>query len=88
MNAQQWNILRERVDTVLRGKAEELHLLGYDAVTTDDIWACVTSKYKREWPMFHQIVNDIYTLKPAILMNWLTTQAYKGEIDIGKSKLL
>jgi hypothetical protein len=80
--------LQEKVSEVLESKMEEFHLLGYDAVTTDDIWECVTSKYKKEWPMFHKIVNDIYTLKAPTFMNWLTISAYQGKIDIGKNVLL
>lgn len=80
--------LQKKVSEVLESKMEEFHLLGYDAVTADDIWECVTSKYKKEWPMFHQIVNDIYTLKATTFMNWLTLNAYQGKIDIGKNVLL
>lgn len=80
--------LQEKLNEVLVSKMEEFHLLGYDAVEAQEIWECVTSKYKKEWPMFHQIVNDIYSLKPTDFMNWLTLNAYQGKIDIGKNVLL
>ncbi|GAA0354825.1 post-transcriptional regulator [Bacillus horti] len=88
METQHKQLLKEKVMEVLVSKMEEFHLLGYDAVAADDIWECVTSKYKKEWPMFHQIVNDIYSLKPTALMNWLTMGAYTGKIDMGKNGLL
>ena len=72
--------IKEKVHEILLSKMEELHMLGYDAVTTEEIWDCVTSKYKKEWPSFSQIVNDIYSLKPMALMNWMTLSAFQGKL--------
>jgi len=72
--------LKEKLQEVLVSKMEEFHMLGYDAVTTDDLWNCVTSKYKKEWPLLSQVVNDIYSLKPMNFMNWLTMQAIQGKL--------
>lgn len=88
MDHQHIQLLKDKLEDVLVSKMEEFHLLGYDAVTTEEIWDCVTVKYKEEWPSVHQIVNDIFSLKPMTFMNWLTVNAYKGEIDIGKNGLL
>lgn len=73
--------LRVTTKDILVSKKEEFHMLGYDAVTEDDIWECVTSKYKQDaWPSMHKLVNDIYSLKPVAFMNWLTLNAYKGKL--------
>jgi hypothetical protein len=72
--------LKKRLQEVLQSKMEEFHMLGYDGASVDEIWDCVTSKYKEEWPKSHQTVNDIYSLKPMAFMNWLTLNAYKGVI--------
>lgn len=75
-------LLRKKLEDVLASKVDELHLLGYTEVTTDEVWACVTAKYKREWPPLYQLVNDIYSLKATELMNWLTMGAYQGTLDL------
>lgn len=64
--------IKKELMEVLISKKEELHMLGYDAVTADEVWDCVISKYKKGWPPKFQIVNDIYSLRPTAFMNWLT----------------
>lgn len=83
MNRQE--LLREKIEEVLESKCDEFHMLGYDGVTVDDIWACINEKYKDEWPPLHLIVNDIYSLRPTKLMNWLTIGAYTGKIDFAQN---
>lgn len=73
-------VLKNNLKEVIVSKMEEFHMLGYDAVSEEDIWECATAKYKGEWPKPHQIVNDIYSLKPTAFMNWLTINAYKGKL--------
>jgi hypothetical protein len=80
--------LKKKLQEILESKRDEFHMLGYDGATIDEIWECVISKYKKEWPQFFQTVNDIYALKPTTFMNWLTMNAYKGIIDTGKTGLL
>jgi hypothetical protein len=80
MDPLQQEELKKKLAEVLSSKMDEFHMLGYDAVTCDDIWECVISKYKGEWPTFHQIVNDLFSLKPMIFMNWLTMNAFKGKL--------
>ncbi|MDQ0339525.1 hypothetical protein J2S00_002313 [Caldalkalibacillus uzonensis] len=82
------DLLKKKLDEVLASKVDELRLLGYEEVSKDEVWDCVTSKYKGEWPPLHRLVNDIYGLKATDLMNWLTVGAYQGTIDFGKNSLL
>ncbi len=83
MNRQE--LMKQKVEEVLVSKMEEFHMLGYDAVTVDDIWTCVNEKYKNDWPKLHTIVNDIYSLRPTELMNWMTMGVYTGKIDMEKN---
>lgn len=81
-------LLKEKLLQVLESKRDEFHLLGYESITIDEIWACVTSKYDGQWPPLYQMVNDIFSLKVTDVMNWLTIGAYRGVIDLGKNSLL
>jgi hypothetical protein len=66
-------------EELCESKAEEFRLLGYDQVTAEDIWACVSEKYKKKGPpQLHQIVSDILSLRTTKFMNYLTMSAYKG----------
>lgn len=71
--------LMSTIEMVCLSKVEEMHLIGYEHVTSDDIWNCVNSKYEKEGvPSLHQLVNDILSLKATALMNYMTISAYKG----------
>ncbi|ANY72357.1 post-transcriptional regulator [Paenibacillus ihbetae] len=71
--------LMSTIEMVCQSKVEEMHLIGYEHVTTDDIWNCVNSKYEKEGvPSLHKLVNDILSLKAMSLMNYMTISAYKG----------
>lgn len=60
-------------------KADEFRMLGYDSVTGQDVWNCVSDKYiKQGNPLLHKMVNDILSLKVTTLMNWMTLSIYKG----------
>lgn len=80
--------LKQKFREILESKMDEFHLLGYDSVGIEEIWACVLSKYKGKIPNDHQLVNDIFSLKPMQLMNWLQMKAFQGEIDMEKNTLL
>ena len=70
--------LMSTIEMVCLSKVEEMHLIGYEYVTSDDIWNCV-SKYEKEGvPSLHKLVNDILSLKATALMNYMTISAYKG----------
>ncbi|CCQ93287.1 hypothetical protein CULT_130032 [[Clostridium] ultunense Esp] len=60
-------------------KSEELTLMGYEKVEKEEIWAYLKGKNKKESPPLHRLVNQILSLKPNDLMNWLTINAYKGK---------
>jgi len=62
-----------------RSKAKEFVMLGYEHVTPDDIWNCISARYKNTgMPRLHSMVNDILSLKATQFMNWMTMQAFKG----------
>lgn len=72
----------EIVGELCRSKAEEFAMLGYENVTGEEIWACVSEKYKQGMPRLHQVVNDILSLKTTQFMNWMTMNVvYKGIRD-------
>ncbi|WP_442603510.1 post-transcriptional regulator [Paenibacillus sp. KN14-4R] len=71
--------LSEMIKDMCKSKAEEIRMIGYENVTDKDVWDCVSDKYRKSGtPYLHQMVNDIFSLKPTQFMNWLTMQMYKG----------
>lgn len=72
--------LNRTIEQLCLSKAEEFRMLGYEHVTGEEIWACVSDGYtKKGVPLLHQIVNDILSLKVTRFMNWMTLQAYKQD---------
>jgi len=68
-------------ENLCRMKAAEFAMLGYDQVTSDDIWSCISTRYQKTgFPLLHRMVNDILSLKATEFMNWMTMQAFKGAI--------
>ncbi|GIO58441.1 post-transcriptional regulator [Paenibacillus favisporus] len=71
--------LEEAIETLCRSKAEEFRLVGYEHVTSKDIWNCISVKYEKEGiPPLYKLVNDILSLKVMTFMNFMTISAYKG----------
>ncbi|UNK19874.1 post-transcriptional regulator [Paenibacillus sp. N3/727] len=71
--------LASMIDMICSSKAEEFRMIGYEYVTADDVWNCVSSKYKKQgMPSLHKLVNDVLSLKATSLMNYMTISAYKG----------
>ena len=68
--------LNAMIEEICNSKAEEFHMIGYESVTGKDVWDCVSSKYKT-LPPLHKIVNDILSLRPTGLMNWMTLSVWK-----------
>ncbi len=69
----------EWIDSLCASKAEEFRLLGYEHVTGEEIWECVSDKYhKHGMPPLHKVVNDILSLKVTQFMNWMTLSIYKN----------
>lgn len=67
------------IEELCSSKAEEFRLVGYEHVTSSDVWECVSQKYKKEgMPPLHRLVNDILALKATAFMNYLTISAYRG----------
>jgi len=77
MDEQRGQELFEELRSLCESKADEFALLGYENVTAEDVWACVSSTYK-EIPPLHQVVNDILALKITRYMNWLMIRMYKN----------
>jgi len=74
----QW---RDTVTEVIESKKEEFHALGYDSVTTDDIWDCLLHSLWNGNPnkRLHEVVQDIFHLKTQTFMNYLTMQTYQDD---------
>lgn len=60
------------VEQLCNSKAEEFAMLGYDSITGQEIWDCVSDKYRKGTPALHQVVSDILSLKTTQFMNWMT----------------
>jgi hypothetical protein len=72
------NELNELIENICTSKAEEFRMIGYEHVTGEEVWECVSDKYKKTgMPALHQIVNDILSLKVTKFMNWMTMSIYK-----------
>jgi len=69
--------LNETIEGLCESKADEFRLIGYELVTGEDVWQCVSAKYKKTgMPQLHVIVNDILSLKVTQYMNWLQMRMY------------
>ncbi|NIK75939.1 hypothetical protein FHS15_001046 [Paenibacillus castaneae] len=67
------------IEELCNSKAAEFHLIGYEHVTGEEVWECVSEKYEKNGqPELHQLVNDILSLKVMKFMNFMTISAYKG----------
>lgn len=75
---EQW---REMVGEVIDSKKDEFHFLGYTSVTPNDIWDCLLHNVWKGNPekRLHEIVQDIFHLKPQTFMSYLTLQTYQDE---------
>lgn len=77
---QQFEVWKYDVKPALTSKVEELHMLGYDRATEEELWECVLTKLRKgkKFVHIHQLVSTILTLKATDYMTWLTVGAYKG----------
>lgn len=69
--------LYQELFELCKSKAEEFALLGYENITAEEVWKCVSANYK-ELPAIHVVVNDILSLKVNKYMNWLMVNMYKN----------
>lgn len=80
VSGQKWELgdMEEHIRQLCADKAEEFALYGYENVTSEEIWQCVSASYSGTLPSLHRLVNDILSLKVTKFMNWMTLKAYKG----------
>jgi hypothetical protein len=71
--------LRSCIEGLCDSKAEEFRMYGYEDVTGEQIWECVSEDYRRGWPRLNRLVNDIMSLKANRFMNWLLISVYKTD---------
>lgn len=71
--------LMQSIEELCNSKAEEFCFYGYENITGEQIWACVSDNYRRGWPRLNRLVNDIMSLKANRFMNWLMISVYKAE---------
>ncbi len=71
--------LKQCIENLCNSKAEEFRMYGYENVTGEQVWACVSEGYRRGWPRLNRLVNDIISLKANRFMNWLMLSVYKDE---------
>lgn len=83
MSKQKWQLgdMEQNIRQLCADKAAEFALYGYENVTSEEIWLCVSEAYSETLPSLHRLVNDILSLKVTKFMNWMTLKAYKG-IDL------
>lgn len=75
MSDMEWDSV---IKELCESKAEELRMLGYEHAEAEEVWSCVSSKYKKQGkPELHQLVSDILSLKATAFMNYLMLNAYK-----------
>ncbi|KLV22351.1 post-transcriptional regulator [Niallia circulans] len=71
---------RSQVKPVLNSKLEEFHLLGYETIKEDELWAFLTNKKWRKPAQdirISELVQDILNVKVVDYMNFATIEAYK-----------
>jgi len=74
--------LTELIESLCQSKIEEFRMLGYEQMTSEELWDCLNSKYaKQGMPRLYELVNDILSMKPNQLMHYLTMSSYK-EADL------
>lgn len=69
--------LMQSVQTLCNSKAEEFRMYGYEDVTGEQIWACVSEEYRHGRPRLNRLINDIMSLKANVFMNWLMISVYR-----------
>lgn len=75
-----WTEYEVDVRELCVAKTEEFALLGYEDVSPEAVWSCVTAKWK-ERPALHVAVAEILRLQIGQLMNHLTMNAFKGKFE-------
>jgi hypothetical protein len=73
-----WNEYTAELQALCVSKAEEFHLLGYEAVTAPEIWQCAQNILKGRGQI-HQVVEAILGLNIGKFMTRATINAYQGK---------
>ncbi len=63
---------------LLEGKVREFHFLGYEHVTSKQIWSYFQQLRKRRPQNLHELVNAILSLQPQAVMNYDLQAAYRN----------
>lgn len=72
--------MSKRIEELCQSKASEFRMLGYEQVTPEEVWDCVSDRYSKNGvPRLHRVVNDVLSLRVTDFMNWMTMSAFKGE---------
>ncbi|MFC3883055.1 post-transcriptional regulator [Bacillus songklensis] len=73
--------VRQKVKPAMDSKLEEFELLGYGHIQEKEIWDYLEKKRwksEKEKKLLHQVVNDILTLKPGDIINFMAMESYKN----------
>ena len=73
--------LRKKVKPAIESKLEEFELIGYGHIKEQEIWDYFENgkwKKDKEEKLLHQVVNDILTLRPGDIINFMAMQSYKN----------
>ena len=71
---------RQTLHFVIKSKCDEFAILGYNDVTLDQLWEyLLIKKWKKidDNVHFHQIVNDVLSVKVGDFMHFKTIEAFK-----------
>lgn len=70
----------QTIKGLCQSKADEFKLVGYEHVSAEEVWACVSTPYaKNGMPATHQLVSDILSLKPTKFMNYMMMSVYRQD---------
>lgn len=77
-NVKNW---KQMVTPFLNSKAEELHLMGYNQATKEDVWDCLVEKVWKGHPdkRIYEVVADIMHLNSSIYLSYLTVKSYEND---------
>ncbi|MDF2558439.1 MAG: post-transcriptional regulator [Bacillales bacterium] len=80
---------RSTVHSILESKKREFTILGYESVNEDLLWQyLIEKKWRRvkEPYRLHQVVADIYTIRPNDFMNYATVEVFKKSEPRSRTK--
>jgi len=75
--AEDWREFEGDLKELCKARAADFHLLGYESVSANEVWACVQKMTKGQVSL-HQWVANVLSLNIGQFMNFTTMNAYKG----------